>query len=98
MNFKTIDNFNFWGKRVLVRADLNSPVSSKGKVLMNDRIEESARTLKELKMEGARVVVLAHQSRPGEKDFISLKQHAKLLSKFVKVKFIKLTQQLCMLF
>ncbi|MBS3099015.1 phosphoglycerate kinase [Candidatus Pacearchaeota archaeon] len=89
MNFKTIDNFNFWGKRVLVRADLNSPVSSKGKVLMNDRIEESARTLKELKMEGARVVVLAHQSRPGEKDFISLKQHAKLLSKFVKVKFIK---------
>lgn len=83
MRYKTLDDFNFKGKKVLLRSDLNSPVV-KGKVVMNDRISESAKTIVELKRKGASVVILAHQSRPGRKDFISLKQHAKLL----KVKFV----------
>jgi phosphoglycerate kinase len=84
MKYKTLDNFNFKGKKVLLRADLNSPVI-KGRVVMNDRIVESAKTINELKRKGARVVVLAHQSRPGKKDFRGLKEHAKLL----KVKFVE---------
>src|SRR3989344_3263861 len=88
MKLKTLDDFDFRGKKVLLRSDLNSEVI-KGKVILNDRIIESARTIKELQSKGAKVVVLAHQSRPGEKDFISLKQHSRLLNKYVKIKFVE---------
>tara|TARA_Y100000310_G_scaffold338638_2_gene428839 strand:- start:3284 stop:4423 length:1140 start_codon:yes stop_codon:yes gene_type:complete len=87
MVLKTLNEFNFKGKKVLLRSDLNSEISD-GKVILSDRIIESAKTIKELKKKGARVVVLAHQSRPGKKDFISLNQHSKLLNKYVKVKFV----------
>lgn len=88
MKLKTLSDFNFKNKRVLLRSDLNSEVID-GKILMNDRIVESAKTINELKQKGAKVVVLAHQSRPGEEDFISLKQHSRLLNKITKVKFIE---------
>jgi len=87
MKYKTLDDFNFKGKKVLLRCDLNSPVKN-GRVVDNDRIKESAKTIKELKRKGARVVIIAHQSRPGKKDFLSLKGHAKLLNKYVKVGFV----------
>jgi len=83
MRFKTIDDFDVRGKVVLVRSDLNSEIV-KGKPVMNERISESAKTINELRRKGARVVVMAHQGRPGEKDFTSLKGHAKLL----KIKFV----------
>ncbi len=85
---KTIDDFNFKSKRVLLRIDINSPVKGK-RVMLSKRIKESSRTIKELKKKRARVVLLAHQSRPGKKDFISLKQHAKLLSRFTEVNFVR---------
>ncbi|OGJ20301.1 phosphoglycerate kinase, partial [Candidatus Pacearchaeota archaeon RBG_13_36_9] len=37
---------------------------------------------------GAKVVVITHQGRKGEGDFTSLEQHAKLLNKFAKIKFV----------
>ena len=33
-------------------------------------------------------MVIAHQGRPGRKDFTSLKEHAKLLNKLTKIKFV----------
>ena len=80
---KTLDSFNFKDKVVLLRADLNSDVVN-GKVLVNERLRASSETIKELKKKGAKVIVLAHQSRPGKKDFVSMKQHAKLM----KIKFV----------
>jgi len=49
-----------------------------------------AKTLKYLADRGLRVVVLAHQGRPGHEDFTSLDQHCKLLEKYVgrEVKFV----------
>lgn len=85
--FLTIDDFDFKGKRVLLRVDLNSAVVN-GKIILSDRIVEHAKTIKELIGKKAKVVVLAHQGRPGDKDFISLKQHARLLNKYVKIKFV----------
>src|SRR3989344_612948 len=85
---KTLSSFNFKGKIVLLRADLNSDVH-KGRVIESERIEESAVTINELKRKKARIVVIAHQGQPGKSDFISLKQHAKLLSKYTKIKFIE---------
>jgi phosphoglycerate kinase len=80
---KTLDSYNFKGKTVLVRSDLNSDVVD-GRVLNNERIRASSETIKELKMKGAKVVIFAHQGRKGKKDFVSMKQH----TKFLKVKFV----------
>jgi phosphoglycerate kinase len=85
---KTLDDFDFEGKRVLVRSDLNSDVQN-GKLLKSERIKEAAITINELKKKEARVVILAHQGRPGDDDFISLKQHCKQLNKYVKVVFVE---------
>src|SRR5271157_1359344 len=85
---ESISNINIKNKIILLREDLNSDVIS-GKVLMSERIKQSAKAIQFLKNKKAKVVVIAHQGRPGEKDFLpSLEQHAKLLNKFVKIKFI----------
>lgn len=77
------------GKGVILRVDINSPIKN-GKVLDNARIREHARTIKELAERGAKLVVLAHQGRPGREDFLPLEQHAMLLSKHVgkEVKYV----------
>lgn len=87
--FLSIDNFNFKGKIVGVRVDLNSPIIN-DKVVNNERIKASAHTIKELLKKDAKIVLLAHQGRKGKSDFKSLKEHSKLLSKELKkdVKFI----------
>ncbi len=85
---KTLSSFNLKNKTVLLRTDLNSNVVN-GRVYLSERIRESVITIKELKKKKARVVVMAHQGRPSKSDFVSLRQHAKHLNKFVKVKFIE---------
>jgi len=84
---KTLKDFNFKGKVVLLRSDLNSDVVN-GKVISGERIKESAQTIKFLKQKGAKVVILAHQGNVGKDDFIPLSQHAKFLSRYTKVKFV----------
>jgi phosphoglycerate kinase len=84
---KTLDDFNFKDKKVLLRIDINSDVAN-GKVVMSERIKEAALTIKELINKKAKVVVISHQGNPGKDDFLSLKQHSVLLNKYVKIKFI----------
>ena len=64
--FKTIDQLDVAGKRVIVRADLNVPAKD-GRVTDTTRIDRSAQTLKDLMERGARVVVLSHFGRPDGK-------------------------------
>jgi phosphoglycerate kinase len=80
--FKTLDDIGS-GKRVLVRLDLNSPVED-GIVKDNRRFARHARTVRELVEAGHRVVVVAHQGRPGRDSFVSLDQHADLLAEYVE--------------
>lgn len=62
--FKTLDDIgNVSGKRVLVRVDLNVPVTE-GKVTDATRIERIAPTIAELSGKGAKVILLAHFGRP----------------------------------
>lgn len=62
--FKTLDDLtDIAGKRVLLRVDLNVPVSG-GKVTDTTRIERVAPTIKELSAKGAKVILLAHFGRP----------------------------------
>lgn len=77
---KTYSKFNFKGKTIFIRIDLNSPVEN-GIVQMNPRIKAHAKSIIELRDIGAKIVLLAHQGQKGQKDFISLEQHAKLLEK-----------------
>ncbi len=84
---KTLDDFKFKGKRVLVRVDINSPIKNE-KPENNDRIKQSAETIKEIQKKGGKVIVIAHQGRKGESDFTSLKQHEILLNKYCKIKFV----------
>jgi phosphoglycerate kinase len=79
----TLDDVAVAGKTVLVRVDFNSPIDVKTKKILDEtRIKTHGETtIKELVEKGAKVVVLAHQGRPGEPDFIPLEQHAEALSK-----------------
>ncbi|MGN6149989.1 MAG: phosphoglycerate kinase [Rhizomicrobium sp.] len=81
-NFKTLDDLNVKGKRVLVRADLNVPMKD-GKITDASRIERQAPTIKELSDKGARVIVLSHFDRPKGKVVpeMSLKPIAPALAK-----------------
>lgn len=82
--FYTIDDFDFSGKTVLLRVDFNSPVDPHtGEILDDSRIRIHVPTFKELTRKGAKMVVLAHQGRKGDPDFISLKSHAEILGKLI---------------
>jgi phosphoglycerate kinase len=84
LEFPTLDGANVKGKVVLVRVDINSPLDlNTGEILDDTRIHECAPTLKELAHKGAKVVVMAHQGRPGDRDFTTLEKHAKKLSEAV---------------
>ena len=63
MAFRTLDDLDVKGKRVLVRADLNVPVKD-GVVTDATRIARQAPTIKELADKGAKVIVLSHFDRP----------------------------------
>lgn len=76
--YRTLDTADWRGKRLLVRIDINSPVVD-GRVQRSRRILEHGRVLKELADGKARVVLLAHQGRPGDADFTTLESHARLL-------------------
>lgn len=66
--FKTIDDLDVAGKRVLMRVDFNVPMKD-GKVTDTTRIDRTVPSLKELSAKGAKVIVLAHFGRPkGKKD------------------------------
>lgn len=91
--YLTLDDFDVKGEVVLVRVDFNSPIDPKTKKIIDDsRIRAHAETtLKELIDKQARIVILAHQGRKGDRDFIPLKEHAKILSKILKqpVRYIR---------
>ncbi len=62
-NYKTLDDIDVAGKRVLVRLDLNVPVKD-GAVTDATRIERSVGTLKDLAEKNAKVILLSHFGRP----------------------------------
>src|SRR4030042_4327561 len=84
--FLTLDNIKVKDKVVLVRVDFNSPIDPRTRRILEDtRIRAHAETtIQELSEKGAKTVIIAHQGRKGDPDFISLEQHAKILSKILK--------------
>ncbi|MEI6987057.1 MAG: phosphoglycerate kinase [Rhodospirillaceae bacterium] len=62
-DFRTLDDLEVFGRTVMVRGDLNVPVSD-GRVIDATRIDRLALTLTELAGKGAKVVVISHFGRP----------------------------------
>ena len=81
--FLTMDDFDFKNKTTLVRVDFNSPLDAEKNLTDDTRIKMHAPTIKELADKGAKVVILAHQGRPGDPDYSTLQKHAERLGKIL---------------
>lgn len=83
-SFRTLDDLDVAGRRVLLRLDLNVPMKN-GVVTDSTRIDRQAPTVRELAEKGARVIVLSHFERPGGKVVpeLSLKPVAPALSQAI---------------
>lgn len=78
----TLDEVDLEGRTVLVRVDINSPLDPINNVFLDDtRIRRIIPTLN--KLTKSKVVLLAHQSRPGKKDFTSTLGHSRELGRLL---------------
>jgi phosphoglycerate kinase len=66
-SFRTLDDVDVKGKRVLLRVDLNVPMES-GRVTDATRLERIAPTITEISSKGGKVILLAHFGRPKGRD------------------------------
>jgi phosphoglycerate kinase len=65
--FRTLDDVDVKGKRVLLRVDLNVPMEG-GHVTDATRLERVAPTITEIAGKGGKVILLAHLGRPKGRD------------------------------
>ncbi len=81
-DFFVMDDFDLAGKTVYLRLDINSPINPiTGEIMGIDRFRAHVETVRKLRE--SKVVIVAHQSRPGKDDFTSLKQHAQIFSHLI---------------
>src|ERR1700675_4412114 len=82
--FRTLDDVDVKGKRVLLRVDLNVPMEN-GHVTDATRLERVAPTITEISSKGGRAILLSHFGRPKGRDpKESLKPVAAALSQVIK--------------
>lgn len=87
----TIDEFNFAGKKAIVRVDFNVPLDENGNVTDDTRIRGALPTLKKILNDGGALIMMSHMGKPKGKvnSKLSLKQIVPNVSKAlgVEVKF-----------
>lgn len=87
---KTVRDFDFQGKKVLVRCDFNVPLNEKGGIFDDFRIQQTISTIEYLRERKAKLILISHLGRPEKiaeekerKKKLTLKPVAKRLSKLL---------------
>ncbi|WP_138992077.1 phosphoglycerate kinase [Larkinella sp. C7] len=72
---KTLDSYNFSGKRALIRVDFNVPLNSKFEITDDTRMKATLPTISKILKDGGSCVLMSHLGRPkgGPEDKYSLK-------------------------
>jgi len=60
----SIDNYNFSGKKVLMRVDFNVPLNEKQEITDDTRIITAIPTIQKILSEGGSIILLTHLGRP----------------------------------
>ena len=82
-DFLSLDDIDVSGKTVFLRADINSPLDPASKRILDaTRIQAITPTVNSLSE--AKLIIGAHQSRPGKYDFTSLESHSKVLQMYIE--------------
>jgi len=63
---KTVDSFDFKGKRALIRVDFNVPLNQEFKIADDTRIKAALPTIKKILNDGGSAVLMSHLGRPKE--------------------------------
>ena len=76
---KTIDSFNFSGKKALIRVDFNVPLNGNYQITDDTRINAAIPTIKKILDDGGAVILMSHLGRPkqGPEERFSLKHLVK---------------------
>jgi len=87
---KTIDDFNFSGKKTLIRVDFNVPQDENFKVTDDTRIQAAKPTINKILNDGGSAILMTHLGRPknGFEDKFSLKHIAAKVSEVLGVNVI----------
>src|SRR6186713_577501 len=85
MNIKTIDDYNFSGKKALVRVDFNVPMNANFRITDDSRIRGAIPSIRKILSEGGSVILMSHFGRPkdGPEEKYSLKHLIKHLSELL---------------
>ena len=60
----TINEFNFAGKKAIVRVDFNVPLDENGKITDDTRIRGALPTLKKILADGGATIIMSHMGKP----------------------------------
>ena len=60
----TIDNFDFKGKKAIVRVDFNVPLDENGNITDDTRIRGALPTLKKILADGGSLIIMSHMGKP----------------------------------
>ena len=83
---KTINDYNFSGKRALIRVDFNVPLNKELQITDDSRMRAAIPTIEKILDDGGSVILMSHLGRPkeGPEDKFSLRHLREHLGKLLK--------------